>query len=146
MAIRWTLLAGLLAAGPVGGAVPRNADVASRLIGTWQMTKGIVGGQPLPADTVNRLRLELTAGEYTVTGAESPDRGTWRLVGARKPLGIDVTGTDGPNKGKTFPAVLDVRGDRLKVCYDLSGKQRPARFESRKKTLLFLAEYRRVKP
>jgi hypothetical protein len=33
----------------------------------------------------------------------------------------------------------------MKVCYDLSGQQRPTRFESKEKTLLFLAEYRRVK-
>ena len=38
-----------------------------------------------------------------------------------------------------------VDGDTLKVCYDLSGQERPVRFESKKKSLVFLAEYRRVK-
>jgi hypothetical protein len=42
------------------------------------------------------------------------------------------------------PVPLD--GDRLKVCYDLSGQARPTRFEAKEKTPLFLAEYERVKP
>ena len=58
---------------------------------------------------------------------------------------MDVKGTDGPNKGKTFLAIVEVRGERMKVCYDLSGKQRPKTFESKAKTALFLAEYKRVK-
>ena len=56
-----------------------------------------------------------------------------------------MTGTDGPNKGKTFLAIVELDGDTMKVCYDLSGQARPTRFESKEKTLLFLAEYRRVK-
>ena len=62
-----------------------------------------------------------------------------------KPRGLDVIGTDGPNKRKTFLAIYELKSDKLKVCYDLSGKSRPAKFESETKTLLFLAEYKRIK-
>jgi uncharacterized protein (TIGR03067 family) len=89
--------------------------------------------------------LELTDGKYKLTGAERPDEGTWSLHPDKKPLGIDVNGTDGPNKGKTLLAIVELRGDKLRICYDLSGKTRPTKFESRRKTLLFLAEYKRVK-
>ncbi len=58
---------------------------------------------------------------------------------------MDVHGTEGPNKGKTYPAIVQLSGDRMKICYDLSGKARPTRFESKPKTLLFLAGYKRVK-
>jgi uncharacterized protein (TIGR03067 family) len=61
------------------------------------------------------------------------------------PKAMEVTGTAGPNKGKTFPAIYELIGDTLTVCYDLSGKARPSEFKSKAGTHLFLATYKRVK-
>src|SRR5258708_7169808 len=121
-------------------------DVAKKIVGTWQMTKAVLGGAALSKKTVQSIRLELTDKTYSLTGAESPDKGTCELSLAKKPYGIDVKGTEGPNKGKTFLAIFELDGDVLRVCYDLSGKKRPAKFESKEKTLLFLVEYKKVKP
>src|SRR5947209_786996 len=129
----------------VGAADARETDVSKRLLGTWQLTKGVVGGSPFPEAAAKRIRLELTDGKYKLIGAESPDEGTWSVHLDRKPLGMDVHGTEGANKGKTYLAIFKLAGDRMKVCYDLSGKTRPTRFESKPKTLLFLAEYKRLK-
>ena len=35
---------------------------------------------------------------------------------------MDITGTNGPNKGKTFLVIYELKGDELRVCYDLSGE------------------------
>ena len=145
MNMRWMLIVTLLTAGVARADDTKNADVSKKLIGTWQLTKGVVGGNSLPEAAVKGIRLELTDGKYTLTGAESPDEGTWKLHPGKKPLGLDVKGTDGPNKGKTFLAICQLNGDKMKVCYDLSGKERPTKFESKKNTLLFLAEYKRIK-
>ena len=138
------VLAGILALGLVGGG-DKSADVSKKLVGTWQLTKGTVGGNPFPEQTVKKLKLEITQGKYKLTGAESPDEGTWTLHADTKPMGLDVMGTEGPNKGRTYQTIFELKGDTLKVCYDLSGKTRPAKFESQPKTLLFLAEYKREK-
>lgn len=145
--MRAILMAVVLAAGAVaaGAGGDGKADVSKKLIGTWQLTKGVVGGSPFPHAVAKKLRLELTEGKYRLTGAESPDEGTWEVHRGKKPLAMDVHGTEGPNKGKTYLTIFKLAGDRLTVCYDLSGKARPARFESLPKTLLFLAEYTRVK-
>lgn len=145
MGIRWLLVAPLLFAGSVRADNDRSAALSKKLIGAWQLVKGSVAGTPFPEEMVKKIRLDLTDGKYKLTGAESPDQGTWSLHTDKKPLGIDVTGTEGPNKGKTFLAIFELHGDNLKVCYDLSGKSRPAKFESSKKSLLFLAEYRRAR-
>jgi uncharacterized protein (TIGR03067 family) len=55
-----------------------------------------------------------------------------------------ITGTDGPNKGKTFPSIFELQGDVLRVCYDLSGKQRPLDFKTVLSTQLYLVTYHRV--
>ena len=144
--MRWILTAILLAA--AGGVLADDAkkdDVSKKLVGAWQLTKGVVAGNNFPQEAVKAIRLELTDGKYKLTGAESPDQGTRKLHLEKKPLGMDVTGTDGPNKGRTMLAIFELTGDKLKVCYDLSGQKRPTKFESKPKTMVFLAEYQRVK-
>jgi uncharacterized protein (TIGR03067 family) len=59
---------------------------------------------------------------------------------------MEITGTAGPNKGKTFSAIYELQGDTLKICYDLTGKARPTEFKSKAGTQLFLATYKKVKP
>jgi uncharacterized protein (TIGR03067 family) len=59
---------------------------------------------------------------------------------------MDVKGTKGPNKGKTFPAIYEVKGDTLRVCYDLDGKERPREFKTEKGKKYFLVTYERDKP
>jgi uncharacterized protein (TIGR03067 family) len=58
---------------------------------------------------------------------------------------MTITGTDGPNKGKTFLAIYERDGDTLKVCYDLSGKAHPTEFKTAQGTQLFLVTYKREK-
>ena len=115
------------------------------LKGTWKLTEATLGGTKLPEAAIAPLRLELGDGTYALTGAESPDRGTIAVDATKKPKSIDVTGTDGPNKGKTFPAIYELQGDLLRICYDLSGKKRPAEFKSTKGTQEFLVTYQKAK-
>ena len=146
MHMGWIPAAALLLISVARADDSRSRGLSKRLIGNWQMTKGVVGGNPFPDEAVRKMRLELTGGKYKLIGAESPDQGDWTLHSDTKPDGLDIKGTDGPNKGRTILAIFELRGDSLKVCYDLSGKNRPTKFEAPKKTLLFLAEYQRVKP
>lgn len=59
---------------------------------------------------------------------------------------MDIKGVKGPNKGKTFLAIFERKGETLKVCYDLEGKQRPSEFATKEGTLLFLVTYKQEKP
>jgi uncharacterized protein (TIGR03067 family) len=59
---------------------------------------------------------------------------------------MDITGTEGPNKGKTILAIYEITDDTLRICYDLSGKARPTEFKTTKGTKLFLVTYNREKP
>ena len=83
------------------------------------------------ADAVLKtIRLELDDGKYVAYVGDEPDKGTYTLDTASKPKGMTITGTEGPNHGKTFPAIYelgkDETGDTLRICYDLSGTKRPS--------------------
>ncbi len=63
----------------------------------------------------------------------------------KTPHELTIVGTEGPNKGKTFLAIYELKGGTLTVCYDMSGKAFPKKFESEPNTQSFLATYERLK-
>jgi len=124
-------------------AEPTNDATAVQ--GKWRPTKAVLGGQPIPDAVVKSISLKLDNGKYEVFVGDSPDRGTYTLDSASEPKGMSITGTEGPNRGKTFPAIYELDGDTLRICYDLSGAKRPAEFKSVAGTKLYLVTYGRKK-
>ncbi len=116
------------------------------LDGIWLAKTAELGGKPFPDEVRESIKLEIKGDRYTVTVGGQPDKGTCKLDPSAKPQAIDITGTEGPNKGKTILAIYERKGDTLKVCYDLTGKARPAEFKTDEGTALFLIEYTLQKP
>src|ERR1700719_4526956 len=103
---------------------------AKNIQGTWLPTKAEIGGKPMGNDFINSTSLKLDDGKYTVIVAGAPDKGAYTIDPAQKPKLIDITGTEGRNLGKKIPAIYELRGDTLRICYGLGGSARPAEFKS----------------
>jgi len=114
--------------------------------GTWLPATAEIAGKPFPDEYRKMMMLVVKGDNYTVTVGKSLDRGTVKLKLSAKPKEMDITGTEGPNKGKTIRAIYKRDGDTLRICYDLSGKGRPAEFKTKEGTQLFLVTYKREKP
>jgi uncharacterized protein (TIGR03067 family) len=124
---------------------PKSEGDAKALRGTWLPSSAALAGREWSEQLLKSMRLELTDGHYTVTVNGRPDKGTCKIDTTKKPKTLDITGTDGPNKGRTILCIYEINGDTLKVCYDMSGKRRPTEFQSRPDSQLFLVTYRREK-
>jgi uncharacterized protein (TIGR03067 family) len=120
-------------------------DDAKALQGTWLPSKAELSGQPMTEAVLKSISLKLENGRYEVFVGGQPDKGTYTLDSSSKPKGMVITGTDGPNLGKTYPAIYELTGDTLRICYDLSGAKRPAEFKSIAGTQLYLVTYSRKK-
>jgi uncharacterized protein (TIGR03067 family) len=81
-----------------------------------------------------------------VTAGTKPDRGTCKRNPSANPKALDITGTEGPNKGKTILASSERHGDTLRIGQDRSGTSRPAEFQTSTETQWFLVEYKLQKP
>jgi uncharacterized protein (TIGR03067 family) len=121
----------------------RDADT---LEGTWKAKTAELGGKAFPDEVRKSIQLVVKDDRYTVTVGKKIDRGTVKVNRKAKPKELDITGTEGPNKGKTILAIYERDGDTLRVCYDLGGKGRPTEFKTRTGTQLFLVTYKREKP
>ena len=125
----------------------QDAAGESKLLqGAWLPTAAELGENPFDEATLKTMKLVFEGDKYTVAVGKSPlDKGTTKIDPAAKPKTMDIIGTDGPNKGKTFLAIYELNGDTLRICYDLTGKVRPAEFKTKKGELLFLVTYKRAK-
>jgi uncharacterized protein (TIGR03067 family) len=121
---------------------PKDSDTIQ---GTWLASTAELGGKPFTDEVRRSIKLTLKDDKYTVTVGKNPDQGTVKLDPSAKPKAMDITGTEGPNKGKKIPAIYELEGDTLKICYDLSGKSRPTEFKTTEGTQLFLVTYKREK-
>jgi uncharacterized protein (TIGR03067 family) len=124
-----------------------DAKDASNIDGTWVPSAAELAGQKYPDEVNKTIKLVVKDNQYTVTVGEAPpDKGTVKLNASASPCEMDITGTEGPNKGRTFLTIYQRDGDTLRICYDLSCKSRPTEFKSTEGTKLFLVTYERQKP
>lgn len=130
------------------GVLARGGDAdqdKKDMQGTWLPESARLAGLEYPEKVLKAMKLVLKDDGYTVTVGDQSDEGTVKLDPDKKPRAMDIKGTKGPNEGKTILAIYELKGDTLKVCYDLSGESRPSEFETKPKTKLFLVTYKREK-
>ena len=127
-------------------AAEKNAASDDKTLnGIWAPTEAVLGGVPLPPPALQKITLRIDGAKYEVTvkGETEPDQGTSTLNTNVSPKTMTITITNGPNRGKTFPAIYELKDDTLRVCYDLSGQKHPTDFESVQGTQLYLVTYKR---
>ncbi len=119
---------------------------ADAMQGAWLPATAELGGKMFPDEVRKSIKLVIKDGAYTVTVGKAVDKGTVKLDPAAKPKKMEITGTEGPNKGKMIPAIYELDSDTLRICYDLTGKSHPKEFKTTEGTQLYLVTYKREKP
>ncbi|ATC62512.1 hypothetical protein CMV30_00160 [Nibricoccus aquaticus] len=121
-------------------ATPHSLD------GLWQPTRAELSGESAPPMVLERMTLTLRAARYTVHfGGEISDRGTFTHVASEPHATLTLRGEEGANAGRTIPAIFQLVGDRLRICYGLDG-QLPSAFVTSSDSRLYLVTYRRSSP
>ena len=113
------------------------------LSGTWKIVKAELSGEEMPGFVAEKIEVELGDDAYAMRFAgQVADRGTFTLTTVGDFHVIQLVGVEGTNAGRTIPAIYQLVGDRLRVCYGLDGI-RPGAFATAPGQNLFLATYRR---
>ena len=117
----------------------------NRHVGDWQATSAILAGNAFPDEATRSILLTLGEDTYELVAGGRPDRGTSVTDRNHDPHRVTITGTEGPNAGKTYLAIMDFPDeDVMRVAYDLSGRSFPASFESTAENRLFVVTYVRL--
>lgn len=101
--------------------------------GAWNAIAGISDGKKLPQDIIDKINLVVTIkeGKYKVTvGGKQVEAGTYKLDTKTKPNHLDLTITEGDDKGKTQLGIMKLEGDQMSVAFaKAGGKDRPKNFD-----------------
>jgi uncharacterized protein (TIGR03067 family) len=114
--------------------------------GTWTIESSKTGGKDLPADQLKGFIVIFEGDKHTLKNGDKVIQvGTQKLDPSKSPKTIDVTMTEGPNKGKVMLGIFEFNGNTLKVCFDPQGKKRPTEFKSARGSANFVNVHKRVK-
>ena len=89
------------------------------------------------------MQLILTADRYRVKfGRDVSDQGDFTAAQEQTVWQLTFVGKKGVNAGRTIPAIAQLRGDRVRICFGLHGKL-PVEFSGGPNTGCYLVNYRR---
>ena len=94
----------------------------------------------VPDEAVKQMgaKLTLTGDKWSLKMGDDTSAGTSKSDQTKKPMEIDITTTEGKNKDTVIKAIVEHKGDTMKACYDVSGKERPKEFATKDKPTYML--------
>ena len=120
--------------------------LAATLTGTWVPVAADVSGRQLEVAQLRVARLVIERDSYRIVdhADQVVDRGDLQLDQAAFPFALDFVGSHGPHAGKRMLAIIELDGDRLRVCYDLESDERPSNMQPQADQLLLSITYVRA--
>jgi len=118
------------------GAASAQADDAKKdqdgLQGSWEVVELVMDGKPAPEATRKEIKIVFKGEKMTLTGPEGIGKRefSFKLDPSKKPKSIDFNPLEGQFKGKTSPAIYELKRDELKLCMPNRGKERPTEFKA----------------
>lgn len=122
-----------LSGGAAGSDLPK-------LQGQWQAESLTRDGEVVPKSVLAGLRVRIEGNRFFIVGDADTSEGTFELLEGTSPKGMNVTTAS----GDTAPAIYELSGDTLKVCYTIDGGSRPTEFKSAAYSGRVLAVYRKA--
>jgi uncharacterized protein (TIGR03067 family) len=110
-----------------------------RMQGDWGVGELVMNGEKISADALASAKLKIKASEYFLEGDHGSSHGTLKLGESDTPKLMDVSTDDGTQ----LPAIYEIAGDNLKVCYAVNGASRPKEFKSAEGSDHVFASYKR---
>lgn len=117
-----------------------------RFQGFWQAVRVEKSGKQEAAAAVSSFTVLIKGNRVIfLNRGKAGEEITFQLDPEKDPKSIDMTPARGPRKGKLHPGIYKFDEDRLLICWDSPGKDRPTTFATKPETKLFLLEVKRSK-
>lgn len=124
----------------------KEEDEWKKLVGTWEVAELEAGGQKVPDDNKPSIKLVIKADKaYEVVTSDSTVKGPLRLNLKEKPKHMDIEIAEGENQGKVYKAIYELDGEKLRICVDISGENRPKEFKTEQGAPVVLIVWKQVK-
>jgi len=135
--VLWSCL--LVGCGVNGATDP--AEDAKQWQGTWRLVSSTWNGEPQMAD----LRWVVDGDHYTIrlNGQSHVDPHTFKLDPSHKQIDVFHHEVPKGTYGGSLKGIYEIKGDSLRVCYDLTGQQYPKSFDAKAGSRQVVYQFRR---
>ncbi len=131
---RFALAGGLMVAA-FAGVVFAQDKAVKELEGTYKVTALEKGGKPAPKELADSLKVTIKGEEFLIKVGDEEKKAKFKVDSTKTPHTIDITPSDGPEKGKTFPGIFKIEKGEVTVVFTEKG-DRPKEFKSEGDTML----------
>jgi uncharacterized protein (TIGR03067 family) len=105
-----------------------------RLSGTWQLTRGVVNGKPVPASVLRNTILIIDHNTFRFPKASrigTHPAGHFTVNPDTRPKQVDSIAEGGPNEGQLTRGIYEILdANHKRACWGPPGGPRPTEFES----------------
>jgi len=105
----------------------KKAGDLESLQGAWTIVSLEIDGQATPS---TGARIIINGNNFRTEGMGGNYSGKVLVDPSRTPKSIDLQFMQGPEKGNNNFGIYELDGDSWKLCLDMTGKRRPAKFAS----------------
>lgn len=97
-----------------------------RIQGEWKVKQLVIDGQALDEATIADARLKIKGDTFKLDAAGQNESGTLQFDAQANPKTLEVS----MQSGDTIPAIYELNGATLKICYAVNSAARPKEFKS----------------
>ncbi len=100
------------------------------LEGTWEFEHLEVDAEVVPSIAIQHSQLKIDGDRFCMDSAQGTYEGVFNIDVEHQLRHIDIEFIDGPEAGNWNYGIFRLDGDRLELCLDMHGQQRPDSFST----------------
>lgn len=133
-------------AAPTVKEEPKNED-AKKIEGDWTFTAFEQAGNQFAGGALSAMKWNVKGDKYTYGDVDAGgEEGTIKLDATKKPGHVDLTITEGMDKGKSQPGIYKIEKDEIVFCLARpGGTERPTEFKSTAENGFILVKLKKKK-
>ena len=119
------------------------AEPLQKFAGKWVPVAVTMNGEAVEKDKLDGVLLTIDGNKYTSKIGEKTDAGTISVDESKTPSTMNVVRQKSDGDTATIPAIYEMKGDSLKICYAIGTQARPTDFKSETDSGTLLVTYQR---
>jgi uncharacterized protein (TIGR03067 family) len=120
----------------------------AKLQGTWETVSLNYNGKDFPTEGKGRFRFVFKGDKATVTGNKAIQKEyakiSFKLDPSTMPRIVDLTVSDGSQLNAVMEGIYEIKGDEMRLCVKVFGKDRPLEFASPEGASIALLVMKRI--
>jgi uncharacterized protein (TIGR03067 family) len=120
-----------------------SADTLKKFAGKWAPVEVVANGASVEREKLDAVLLTIDGNKYTSKVGDKLDEGVISVDDSTSPAVMDVVRHKADGEKVNIPAIYELKGDTLIVCYGLGSASRPKEFKSEADSGVLLVTYKR---